>query len=357
MAATRCYYEVLGLDRSGPVGPEDVKKAYRALALKLHPDRNPGSSSFLPSFFPHPLLRLRRVDDQEEATRRFKELVTAYEILSDPAERRWYDDHRSEILRSRGAGAAAEDEDEDHIPDLFPFFTSACNTGFNDGDDGFYNVYAQAFQSIIDKENDCVLEHNDSCGAGKGSKLFIIVPPFFGDAATHQKDVLKFYNYWTNFVTLLSFSWKDKYNPNEAPDRQTKRCTHISCMSVETLVIVWLHFANYYTHVDRLIEKENKKFRDDSRKEYVDTVRALAAYVKKRDERARCCLCPHDIMHPLSILIYFCRAIKDSVMSKKKEEELRRQQQKEQKKAKKKLWKEVSKGQTQRRARARRGPS
>lgn len=57
-------------------------------------------------------------------------------------------------------------------------------------------------------------------------------------------------------------------------------------------------------HVDnscRLIEKENNKFRDDARKEYVETVRALAAYVKKRDERVRCVSavvsiysCPHN---------------------------------------------------------------
>ena len=62
------YYEVLGVGRSATV--EDIKKAYRQLALKFHPDRNPGNA---------------------EAESKFKEATEAYEILKDPAKRQRYD--------------------------------------------------------------------------------------------------------------------------------------------------------------------------------------------------------------------------------------------------------------------------
>src|SRR5215831_11807631 len=69
MAATkRDYYEVLGIGRDASA--DDIKKAYRQLALKFHPDRNPGD---------------------EEAPKRFKEAAEAYEVLSDQDKRQRYD--------------------------------------------------------------------------------------------------------------------------------------------------------------------------------------------------------------------------------------------------------------------------
>ncbi|MBI4302411.1 MAG: molecular chaperone DnaJ [Chloroflexi bacterium] len=67
MTAKRDYYEVLGVDRNAT--PEEIKKAFRRLALKYHPDRNQESGS-------------------EE---RFKEINEAYEVLSDPEKRANYD--------------------------------------------------------------------------------------------------------------------------------------------------------------------------------------------------------------------------------------------------------------------------
>ncbi|MCH2663976.1 DnaJ domain-containing protein, partial [bacterium] len=64
----RDYYEVLGLERGA--SEDDIKKSYRKLALKYHPDRNPG-------------------DEQAEAS--FKEAAEAYEVLSDAQKRRTYD--------------------------------------------------------------------------------------------------------------------------------------------------------------------------------------------------------------------------------------------------------------------------
>ena len=68
MATKRDYYEVLGVSRGAP--PEDVKKAYRKLALQHHPDRNPGD---------------------KKAEESFKELSEAYEVLSDPKKKQMYD--------------------------------------------------------------------------------------------------------------------------------------------------------------------------------------------------------------------------------------------------------------------------
>ena len=68
MATKRDYYEVLGVDKSASA--EDLKKAYRKLALKYHPDRNPGD---------------------KEAEEKFKEAAEAYSVLSDADKRSRYD--------------------------------------------------------------------------------------------------------------------------------------------------------------------------------------------------------------------------------------------------------------------------
>ncbi|RXG41253.1 hypothetical protein VDGE_30684 [Verticillium dahliae] len=89
-AAKICYYELLGVDREAT--DEEIKKSYRRKALELHPDRN--------------------YDDVENATRRFAEIQSAYEVLSDPQERAWYDSHREAILRG------ADADDYDHPPEF-----------------------------------------------------------------------------------------------------------------------------------------------------------------------------------------------------------------------------------------------
>lgn len=67
----RNHYESLGV--SGSASSEDIRKAYRSLARKYHPDTNPGDP---------------------QAEERFKEIQRAYEILSDPRKRRAYDGPR-----------------------------------------------------------------------------------------------------------------------------------------------------------------------------------------------------------------------------------------------------------------------
>lgn len=81
MRARRDYYEVLGVDRSAD--PETIKRAYRRLAMRCHPDRNPGDA---------------------ESEERFKECREAFEVLSDPEKRRLYDAYGHDGLAAAGGG-------------------------------------------------------------------------------------------------------------------------------------------------------------------------------------------------------------------------------------------------------------
>uniref|UniRef100_A0A3Q1HLJ2 DnaJ heat shock protein family (Hsp40) member B2 n=1 Tax=Acanthochromis polyacanthus TaxID=80966 RepID=A0A3Q1HLJ2_9TELE len=88
------YYNVLGVPKTA--SQDDIKKAYRKLALKWHPDKNP--------------------DNKEEAERKFKEVAEAYEVLSDKSKRDEYDRYGSD--RTRHTGSSTSDFSSD-----FPGFT------------------------------------------------------------------------------------------------------------------------------------------------------------------------------------------------------------------------------------------
>ncbi len=77
------YYEILGIERNADV--DTLKRAFRAQALKYHPDRNP---------------------DNPEAEQKFKEVAQAYEVLSDPQKREQYDRFRHADVRGNGGAGA-----------------------------------------------------------------------------------------------------------------------------------------------------------------------------------------------------------------------------------------------------------
>ena len=94
--AKRDYYEVLGLDNSASAG--DVKQAYRRLAMKLHPDRNP---------------------DDADAEEQFKEASEAYEVLSDDEKRATYDRFGHAGLEGAGLGGFNGGTFSDIFSDVF----------------------------------------------------------------------------------------------------------------------------------------------------------------------------------------------------------------------------------------------
>ena len=96
--ASRDYYEILGVARDAP--PDAIKKAFRRLALKHHPDRNRGDKG---------------------AEERFKEAARAYEVLSDPAKRAKYDQF-GEGLGAGAAGAGSSEPGGGVAFDLDDFF-------------------------------------------------------------------------------------------------------------------------------------------------------------------------------------------------------------------------------------------
>lgn len=93
------YYRVLGVTRTAT--ETEIKKAYRKLALKWHPDKNP--------------------DNADEANRRFKEISEAYEVLSDERKRRVYDQYGKEGLNNGRSRRSAADDDYDFGYASFPF--------------------------------------------------------------------------------------------------------------------------------------------------------------------------------------------------------------------------------------------
>ena len=97
MSVTRCYYEVLDVNRTAD-GTE-IKRAYRRLAMKFHPDRNP---------------------EDDVAEKSFKECAEAYEVLSDPQKKQIYDQYGHEGLRGRGH--AAHDFNSMNVEDIFSMF-------------------------------------------------------------------------------------------------------------------------------------------------------------------------------------------------------------------------------------------
>jgi len=97
--AKRDYYAVLGVEKSA--SPDEIKRAYRRMAIKYHPDKNPGN---------------------KEAEAKFKECAEAYEVLSDPEKRKQYDQYGHEGLR----GTGMHDFSRMNVEDIFSMF------GFDD---------------------------------------------------------------------------------------------------------------------------------------------------------------------------------------------------------------------------------
>ncbi|KAK8196861.1 uncharacterized protein BKA78DRAFT_245738 [Phyllosticta capitalensis] len=228
-AVKTSYYELLGIERQAT--DEDIRRAYRRKALELHPDRNYGR--------------------EEWATELFAEIQSAYQVLSDPQERAWYDSHESAILR----GADPADEHFEHdvkvttaddIARMMKKFNSRVE--YSDEPTGFFGYLRGVFDTLAKEER----------VAASWDGLDVVDYPGFGSADDQYEDGVKnFYAVWGAFSTKKSFAWMDKYRYSDAPDRRTRR----------------------------FLEKENAHFREEGIREFNDAVRQLVAFVRKRDPR------------------------------------------------------------------------
>ncbi|CAB3404076.1 unnamed protein product [Caenorhabditis bovis] len=216
----RCHYEILEVERDADA--ETIKKNYRKLALKWHPDKNP--------------------DNIEECTQMFALLQQAYEVLSDPKERDFYDRHRESILKGGFDG-----EEKEASFDLFKYFSMSCYSGYGDDEKGFYAVYRKVFK---------ILSEEDYDNMDKDDEAY----PQFGDSTSDYDEIVgKFYGFWSSFCTCRSFAWLDKYDIRQASNRWEAR----------------------------QIEQENKKYRDVGKQERNEQIRNLVAFVRKRDPRVK----------------------------------------------------------------------
>jgi DnaJ family protein A protein 5 len=229
--AKTSYYELLGVERTAT--EDELKKAYRKKALLLHPDKNRG--------------------DEERATKTFAEVQAAYEVLSDPQERAWYDSHETSILR--GDSGAGEDTatyqnvrmtTADDLARLVRKFNS--NVEFTDAPSGFFGFVRETFEQLAMEEE----------VAAQWEDVDVRAYPTFGHKDDTHEDVVKqFYSAWAGFATVKTFAWRDKYRLSEAPDRRIRR----------------------------LMEKENNAERQDGIREFNEAVRVLVAFIRKRDPR------------------------------------------------------------------------
>ncbi|KAI2807426.1 DnaJ sub C member 21 [Blomia tropicalis] len=209
------FYEILGVPTNAST--DEIKKKYKILALKYHPDKN--------------------LKDVQSATAKFNQIQEAYNVLSDPKEREWYDRHKESFHNDQV-------DVEDHTIDE-KYFSNSCYNGFGDGKNSFYSVYRNLFDEIIDQE----IPHKNV------DEEFNL--PRFGNSTTDVDEVKAFYDVWQSFSTAFSFSNLDRYDIRDAPNRR----------------------------VVRLMEKENKKIRDEARKNRNALIQELVQFVRKRDKR------------------------------------------------------------------------
>ncbi len=159
--AKRDYYEVLGVPKKA--ADEDIKKAYRKLAVKFHPDKNPGDKS---------------------AEESFKELGEAYEVLSDPQKRAVYDQHGHAAFDARSRGGGGRSPGGFHDPfDIFReafggggggifgdlFGERADPTGPQRGADLRYDLEISFKEAVLGCEREISLFKPENCDGCRGT--------------------------------------------------------------------------------------------------------------------------------------------------------------------------------------------
>jgi molecular chaperone DnaJ len=149
----RDYYEVLGVEREA--SEDQIKKAYRKLALNYHPDRNPGD---------------------KEAEDNFKEAAEAYEVLRDPQKRHIYDQFGHEGLQGTGFRGFGGFDDifsafGDIFEDFFGFGTRrrGTRTTARPGADLLYDLRISFLDAVFGSDKEIEIPTKISCERCEGS--------------------------------------------------------------------------------------------------------------------------------------------------------------------------------------------
>ena len=143
----RDYYEILGLIRNA--SEEEIKKAYRQMALNYHPDRNPGDKG---------------------AEEKFKEAAEAYDVLRDPNKREIYDFYGHEGLKSTGfTGFRGFDDIFSSFSDIFEDFFGFSPRSTRRGADLRYDLKISLFDAAFGKEIDIEVEKKVRCEVCNGT--------------------------------------------------------------------------------------------------------------------------------------------------------------------------------------------
>lgn len=146
MTTKRDYYEILGVDRNSD--EDQMKASYRKLALKYHPDRNPGD---------------------KEAEEQFKEAAEAYEVLRDPEKRNIYDHYGHEGLQGTGFSGFRGFEDifssfSDIFEDFFGFGTGRrSGTAARRGADLRYDLAISFMDAAFGVDTEIEIEKLENC--------------------------------------------------------------------------------------------------------------------------------------------------------------------------------------------------
>jgi len=151
LATKKDYYELLGVGRSA--GEDEIKKAYRKLALQYHPDRNPGD---------------------KHAEEKFKEVSEAYSVLSDPQKRSQYDQFGHAAFGESGPFAGGFDFAggfEDIFGDIFGEFFGGNTAGRRRGrgQDLRYNVTLKFEEAVSGVEKKIKIPRHGACESCRGT--------------------------------------------------------------------------------------------------------------------------------------------------------------------------------------------
>lgn len=219
-------YDILGVESNAT--DSEIKKAYRKQALLLHPDRN--------------------FNQEEEATTQFTKVQAAFDVLSDPQERAWYDSHGT--TDGSGGGEPEYGGRVTSTDELKKYFDPSWYQKLSNDPEEFYSLIGKLFDQLKQEEDEAALDNGEEAP----------ILPRFGDTKSQwNRDIKPFYDVWSSFSSIKSFAWEDIYRAWDAPDRRTRRAA----------------------------EQRNKKIREAAKREFNTTVRQLVTVIRQRDPRVK----------------------------------------------------------------------